>query len=73
MSQQDSDRYQKILSFCRKELIWLAFGMNIMLLIMAITLSNTNMLLLVFMNMGLLLASKQMNAWAKKKEEDKDE
>ena len=47
--------------------------MNIMLLIMAITLSNTNMLLLVFMNMALLLASKQMNAWTKKKEEDKNE
>jgi len=71
--QQDNSIAQKILSFCKKELIWCALGMNIMIIISAIVLGSADMLLIAFMNVALLVGAMQINAWSKRKEEAEDE
>ena len=72
MPQQDNSIAQKILSFCKKELIWCALGMNIMI-ISAIVLGSADMLLIAFMNVALLVGAMQINAWSKRREEAEDE
>jgi len=62
---------QKVLSFCRRELIWGALGMNAVIVITAITLANTDMLLLAFMNIAILIVAMQINAKTRRLNEKK--